>query len=126
MYTMGYPAPQPAADAGQRPESQRGVGWVLPLIVTIINLVLIVPVTLLLALVASIGPDSCGEGSCHGDALLVKSFLVLAAVAVVAPLGSWLTMRPALRPVQLLLAVAALILPVLADAVAFALRPAWM
>jgi hypothetical protein len=126
MYTMGYPVPQPAAYVGQRPEPRPHVQWVLPLIVTLINLVLIVPVTLLLALVASIGPDSCGEVSCHGDPLLVKSFLILAAVAVVAPLGSWLTMRPALRPVQLLLAVAAVTLPVLADAIAFALRPAWM
>jgi hypothetical protein len=93
--------------------------------VTIVNLVLVVPFTFMLALVASIGPDSCAESSCHGAGGLARTFLILAVVAAVAPLGSWLTMRPDRRPVQITLAVVAVVGPLLADLIGVSFAPDW-
>jgi hypothetical protein len=105
-------------------------GVTVPAVIGIIVVTLLASVVILvnvvLALVSSIGPDSCAEASCHGDGTLAVGFLILAAVGGIATVGTWFTARPARRVARGLLALVAIGVPVVGDLIALSTAPDWM
>lgn len=81
---------------------------------------------LVLALASSIGPDSCGEVSCHGDGTRALVFVGLAAVGGVASMGTWFTARSTRRTARYVLALIAIGVPVIGDLIALSGAPDWL
>jgi hypothetical protein len=79
---------------------------------------------LLLSLLASAGPDSCGTVSCQGDAAVAQGFLWLAAVGSLLVMASWFTARNATA--RGLICAAAIVVPIIGDLVLWSAAPEWL
>ncbi|QKG24393.1 hypothetical protein [Actinomadura verrucosospora] len=62
------------------------------------------------------GPDSCGEVSCHGDGKLALVFLAAAGLGPLLTMAAWFFMRPSRAMIRYTLVTAALVVPLLVDA----------
>jgi hypothetical protein len=120
------PRPRSAQDAGGRAPGD--VSWAARSAIAAVTLLggLLVLGNLVLSLASSIGPDSCDEVSCHGDGVLVKVFLALAATGGVAIVGTWFTARPTRRTARYVLSFVALGVPLIGDLMAISSAPDWL
>ena len=136
-----HSGPPPDAHSGARPAhlgqmaawgaADGTVGaarWPAVLAIVVVSLLggLLVLADYVLALVSSIGPDSCEEVSCSGDEVLVKVFYALAAIGAVATVGTWFTASPARRTARYVLSFIAIGVPVIGSLIALGNAPDWM
>lgn len=104
------------------------VRWPAVLAIVVVSVLggMLVLADLVLALVSSIGPDSCEEVSCSGDEVLEKVFFALAAIGAVATVGTWFTARPSRRTARYVLSFIAIGVPVFGSLIALGSAPDWM
>jgi hypothetical protein len=120
--------PGPQWDTG---DDDRASGKVSPaavigiLVVTVLGGLLVLG-NLVLAVAASIGPDSCGEVSCHGAGARAGFFVALAAVGGLTTMGTWFTFGSTRRTARYVLALIAVGVPLIGDVIILAGAPDWL
>jgi hypothetical protein len=124
----------PDMPPGPRWESSdegRAAGRVSPaavigiLVVTLLGGLLVLG-NIVLAVATSIGPDSCGEVSCHGDGARAGFFVALAAVGGLTTMGTWFTFGSTRRTARYALGLVAVGVPVVGDVIVLSGAPGWL
>ncbi|WP_433466695.1 hypothetical protein [Spirillospora sp. CA-128828] len=102
------------------------LGAVLALPVVILLSGVLALGNLAVAALTSAGPDSCGEVSCSGSGSFAAIFTGIAVFSFGSAVATAFTLRPARAAARFVLIAMALVVPVLADLVAFAAAPEWL
>lgn len=110
----------------QQQTDRVSLGAVLVMPVLFLLAGILVLFNLVVAALTDTGPDSCGTVSCSGSPLLAMVFVGIAVFSAVSALGTVFTLRPSRLPARCVLIAMALVVPVFADAVAFAAAPDWL